>query len=144
MEENKNEQISTQITQTVEADIESTGEDKVEVSLGKFKDVQSLVNAYNSLQAEFTKRCQRLKELEGKIEKGDKTNVPQEQTDEHAKPNTTFIDKEQVLKEYLLEVLGKKPQAIVMNGTGVGVKTPVNRPKTIEEAGKLAKNLLNK
>lgn len=144
MEENKNEQISTQITQTVEADIESTGEDKVEVSLGKFKDVQSLVNAYNSLQAEFTKRCQRLKELESKIEKGDKTNVPQEQTDEHAKPNTTFIDKEQVLKEYLLEVLGKKSQAIVMNGTGVGVKTPVNRPKTIEEAGKLAKNLLNK
>ncbi len=143
MEENKNEQISTQITQTVEADIENTGEDKVEVSLGKFKDVGALVNAYNSLQAEFTKRCQRLKELEGKIEKGDKTNVPQEQTDEHAKPNTTFIDKEQVLKEYLLEVLGKKPQAIVMNGTGVGVKAPVNRPKTIEEAGKLAKNLLN-
>ena len=144
MDENKNEQISTQNTQTAEADIENTGEDKVEVSLGKFKDVGALVNAYNSLQAEFTKRCQRLKELESKIENSDKTSVPQEQTDEHAKPNTTFIDKEQVLKEYLLEVLGKKPQAIVMNGTGVGVKAPVNRPKTIEEAGKLAKNLLNK
>ena len=144
MEENKNEQTTTEQTQTAEADVENTGEEKVEVSLGKFKDVGALVNAYNSLQAEFTKRCQRLKELESKIENGDKTSVPQQPTNDHAKQNTTFIDKEEVLKEYLLEVLGKKPQAIVMNGTGVGVKAPVNRPKTIEEAGKLAKNLLNK
>lgn len=144
MEENKNEQTATVQTQTAEADIENTGEGKVEVSLGKFKDVGALVNAYNSLQAEFTKRCQRLKELESKIENSEKTSASQQQTNDHAKPNTTFIDKDEVLKEYLLEVLGKKPQAIVMNGTGVGVKAPVNRPKTIEEAGRLAKNLLNK
>lgn len=35
-----------------------------EVSYGKFKNAESLLNAYNSLQAEFTRRCQRLKELE--------------------------------------------------------------------------------
>lgn len=32
--------------------------------LGKFKDAKSLLNAYNSLQSEFTKKCQRLSELE--------------------------------------------------------------------------------
>lgn len=33
-------------------------------SLGKFKDAQSLLIAYNNLQAEFTRKCQRLKEFE--------------------------------------------------------------------------------
>ena len=32
--------------------------------LGKFKDAKSLLNAYNSLQSEFTKKCQKLSELE--------------------------------------------------------------------------------
>ena len=32
--------------------------------LGKFKDAISLLNAYNSLQSEFTKKCQKLSELE--------------------------------------------------------------------------------
>lgn len=33
-------------------------------SLGKFKSTQALMDAYNSLQAEFTKKCQKLSELE--------------------------------------------------------------------------------
>jgi hypothetical protein len=33
-------------------------------NLGKFKDVKSLLNAYNALQSEFTRRCQKVKELE--------------------------------------------------------------------------------
>ena len=35
-----------------------------EGSLGKFKDAESLLSAYNSLQAEFTRKSQRLSELE--------------------------------------------------------------------------------
>ena len=31
---------------------------------GKFKDAESLLDAYNNLQAEFTRKCQRLSELE--------------------------------------------------------------------------------
>ncbi|MDR3263477.1 MAG: hypothetical protein LBT30_04125 [Clostridiales bacterium] len=34
------------------------------VSVGKFKSAETLLKAYNSLEAEFTKRSQRLKELE--------------------------------------------------------------------------------
>ena len=39
--------------------------------LGKFKDVQTLMQAYTDLEAEFTRRSQRLKELE----KGNKANI---------------------------------------------------------------------
>ena len=41
--------------------------------LGKFKDVNALMEAYNHLQAEFTRRSQRLKELErmGKPDDGE-------------------------------------------------------------------------
>lgn len=38
--------------------------------LGKFKTVDALLDAYNSLEAEFTRRSQRLKELEGKTLNG--------------------------------------------------------------------------
>ena len=33
-------------------------------SIGKFKNTESLLNAYNNLQAEFTRKCQRLAEFE--------------------------------------------------------------------------------
>ena len=33
-------------------------------NFGKFKDAKSLLNAYNALQSEFTRRCQKVKELE--------------------------------------------------------------------------------
>ncbi|MBQ8748951.1 MAG: hypothetical protein IJZ29_00560 [Clostridia bacterium] len=37
-------------------------------SFGKFKTADALVNAYNNLQAEFTRRCQRIKSLEKQLE----------------------------------------------------------------------------
>ena len=138
MEKEKNEQILPQ-TQTAEAEV-TKGEDKGEISLGKFKDVGALLNAYNSLQSEFTKRCQKIKELESKID--DKTSVPSSPQAESAKSEQ--VDKEKILKEYLLDVIGKMPSAVIMDGAGTSVKTPINRPKTILEAGNLAKNLLNK
>lgn len=46
--------------------------------LGKFKDVDALARAYRELQAEFTKRCQRLKELE-------KTGIDEVQLDNSGK-----------------------------------------------------------
>ena len=147
MEQIINEQIELK-THTVDTEKEM-GDKKSEVSFGKFKDAESLVNAYNSLQSEFTKRCQKIKELEGKLaESENKTttqNINEKSESEQAQAvevGEKRVDKDDVLKEYLLDVLGKKPKAIVMDGAGAGVKTPVSRPKTIEEAGNLAKNLL--
>ena len=139
MQEILNEQTQAQ-AQTAGAE-EVIGASEQAVSLGKFKDVESLLSAYNSLQSEFTKRCQKIKELESKIESGDKAKVPPEKETVH-QTDTTPIDKTEILKEYLFEVLGKKPSAIILDGAGAGVKTPVSRPKTIKEAGSLAENLL--
>ena len=36
--------------------------------LGKFKDSESLLNAYNELQSEFTRKCQKLSEAEKKLQ----------------------------------------------------------------------------
>ena len=43
---------------------EKSGPENASAVLGKFKDVNALARAYESLQAEFTRRSQRLKELE--------------------------------------------------------------------------------
>ena len=140
MEEKINEQ-TLYIAQSATAE-EEKGVKSEEVSLGKFKDVGALLNAYNSLQAEFTKRCQKIKELEGKLD--DKTIVPSAPQAENVEKVDTKEEKEKAIKEYLLDILGKKPSAVIMDGAGTSVKTPVNRPTTILEAGNLAKNLLNK
>lgn len=41
-------------------------------SFGKFKSADALLNAYNSLEAEFTRRSQRLRELEGRLQDGNR------------------------------------------------------------------------
>ena len=143
MEEFKNEQTLT-TSQSAEAE-ENLGEQKESVSFGKFKDANSLLNAYNSLQSEFTKRCQRLKELEGELETSEKTTVPQVETrgkEEETKRDITLEEKEDILKDYLKGVLNSKAKAVVLDGVGGGVKTPPNKPKTIAEAGKIFKEIL--
>lgn len=61
-------------TQNVEKTVDNVESDG---SLGKFKDAQSLLTAYNNLQAEFTKKCQALSELKAKSQE----NAPVEQND---------------------------------------------------------------
>ena len=144
-DQTKNEQTLVE-AQPAEADKEVKGEEaKTEVSLGKFKDVQSLIQAYNSLQSEFTKRCQRIKELEGEVSKVDKASAPTNETsvgEEKVKQGITQQEKEQILKDYLKGIVSSKQIAILMDGNGIGVKTPVSKPKTIAEAGALAKEIL--
>ena len=141
MNESTNEQTE-QISQIAEAKV--VGGEESSVSLGKFKDVNALIAAYNSLQAEFTKRCQRIKELEARAAVDKVT--PTEKTDksENQSISITEEEKENFIKGYLKEIMGAKSKAIVMDDFGVSVKTPVNKPKTVEEAGRLAKELLAK
>jgi hypothetical protein len=136
MEQLKNEQTEQQ-THTAAAE-QVTGEDGGEVSLGKFKNTAALLSAYNSLQSEFTKRCQKVKDLEAQLSAVEKDNTPTK-TEEISE-----TEKQDVLKEYLKGVLSKKQSAIVMDGAGTGFKTPISRPKTIAQAGVLAQEIFNK
>ena len=89
--ENINEQTEL-TTHTAEAE-QVKGEGKSEVSLGKFKDANALLNAYNSLQSEFTKRCQRVKELESAL------SVDKESLTNETSPTEKVKEQEQVQKE---------------------------------------------
>ena len=114
-------------------------------SYGKFKDATALLNAYNQLQSEFTKRCQRVKELEAMVKDADKENAPaQSITEQKGERVDSKDDKDNILKKYLIEILAKKQSAIVLDGVGVGVKTPIERPKTLAQAGMLAKEIFSK
>lgn len=146
MEQLSCEQIKEEQTENAKNNALSVGD--ADISLGKFKDVKSLLNAYNSLESEFTKRCQRIKELEGKFAP-DKTEVPsadkgaeaindKDKIDEKVK----IADETEILKEYLKNVMASKQKAVVIDEAGVGLKTPVFKPKTIAEAGLLAKEIL--
>ena len=142
-----NEQNDEQIEQSAhtEASEQLKGASDKTVSLGKFKDVNALLDAYNSLQSEFTKRCQRLKELEGKLEV-DKVNAPTEEKDVGVTPSAVLSeeDKNEILKDYVKSVMGLKQSAVIFTGAGLGVKTPADKPKSISEAGVLAKEILQK
>ena len=110
---------------------------KAEISLGKFKDVNSLLQAYNSLESEFTKRCQRIKELEG----GAKTDNAEAPVDNAGDLKGTSDEKEEILKDYLKGILKSRQTAVLLGDAGVGVKAPADKPKSIAEAGMLAKEI---
>lgn len=52
--------------------------------IGKFKDAKTLLSAYNNLQSEFTRKCQKLSELE--------KNSPKQQETENVKQFETLDD----------------------------------------------------
>ena len=55
-------------SQTAGADIELGDGLTNQKPIGKFKDAQALLKAYESLEAEFTRRSQRLKTIEGELQ----------------------------------------------------------------------------
>ena len=71
--------------------------------LGKFKDAKTLLEAYNSLQAEFTRKSQKLAEFQKENEKNAIFQQP-EDIDEILKDETT--DKEKYKKE-ITEIVSK-------------------------------------
>ena len=127
-----------------EENMQPQGEQEREVSLGKFKSVDALVHAYGQLEAEFTRRSQRLKQLE------EERNAPQAQASESAPPMQDSAESEEerlfravnenesvrarVVSEYLASLKGVP----LMAGGGAGVTAPKSRAKTVAEAGNLA------
>ena len=114
----------------------------------KFKDVKTLVKAYEDLEAEFTRRSTRLKELE-------KENKAQPSPDgAESAPSQLSEDellsaalsservREAVIKEYLGSV--SRQGAVPLISGGGGVAAPRLAPKTLKEAGRLAQEFLNK
>ncbi len=118
-------------------------ENESEVLPPKFKNVTALLNAYNSLQSEFTKRCQKIKELEG-ILNAEKVSSPADKIGEQIQDGQGITEegKIEILKGYLKEVASNGQKVIFIDNDGVGVKARTEKPKSIREAGILAKEIL--
>lgn len=112
---------------------------KEELLAGKFKSVDALVRAYGELEAEFTRRSQRLKALEGEERKGEEAHPVMDDDGLYAAASGNEEVKARLLSDYLASLKGVP----LLSGTGAGVTAPPVRPKTIREAGRLALGFLN-
>ena len=167
-------------------------------NLGKFKDVESLLKAYNSLQTEFTKKSQRLSEIENsktefsreeKLTKAitelKESHINANKFAEELKQQLKEIDsdnysilvkdallnkldkefksaedyagdneflnnyiynnqqiKENIIRDYLQNLTNATPVKVVSKLSSSIPISPPNQPTTIQEAGRLAKNII--
>lgn len=145
---------------------EAEGINEVAAGPKKFKDVQALIDAYTALEAEFTRRSQRLKELEANKEEAssatpvnieatsdntpsqavdsDSTqgaSAPMQQAVEGVRP-LTMQEKNAVIEEYLNGIHSNRTVPFVT--VGGAVKTARVTPKTTSEAAALARRYFSK
>lgn len=117
--------------------------EEIAAGLKKFKDVQALIDAYTALEAEFTRRSQRLKELEASKEQQPVQTasevVPSQCAAEERCESRKLSQEEKnaVIEEYLSGVCANKGVPFVT--AGGAVRAERNTPKTLSEAGMLAK-----
>jgi 5'-deoxynucleotidase YfbR-like HD superfamily hydrolase len=120
--------------------------------LGKFKDVEALMTAYKNLEAEFTRRSTRLKELEAQQNTANGANNERElaekvQGNEHlpVAPSVEELTKaameneeikKAIIGQYVTSLSAAKSVPLMTGGTTVAATR--NVPKTIKEAGALA------
>ena len=127
---------------------EAEKENKAAAVLGKFKDVQTLMQAYSDLEAEFTRRSQRLKELEkenkAKVPPDGTEQAPSQTGEEELIKNALANEKVRnaVIGDYLKNV--ERVQGVPLIAGGGGVAAPKTAPKTVREAGRLAQQFLGK
>lgn len=107
---------------------------------GKFKSVEALMSAYLALEAEFTRRSQRLKELEESkaVEAPSPECLEEEKLLSAALASSSV--REAVVGEYLKTVFSGKSVPLIVGG--VSCAAPQSSPKSVKEAAALAKQFL--
>lgn len=103
---------------------------------GKFKSVDALLHAYNSLEAEFTRRSQRLRELEGR----ENCAQPRGESAPAAEGDAAI---EERIERAVERAIAARAPYVMAEGGGYAAAPP-QRAKTVEEAGALARELFRK
>ena len=117
----------------------TAAEVRAEPDLGKFKSVDALARAYKELEAEFTRRSQKLKALEdAKTQKGEAGAVREDELYRMVNENEGV--RARVLSDYLSSLKGVP----LLANSGVGVTAERAVPKTFGEAGAMALSYLKK
>ena len=102
--------------------------------LGKFKSVDALLRAYSQLEAEFTRRSQKLKALEdASSQKSGETGAVREE-ELYRMVNENEGVRARVLSDYLASLKGVP----LLTNSGVGITAETAAPKNFAEAGKHA------
>lgn len=140
--------------EAVTADTAEAEKENAAAVTGKFKDVKALMDAYQALEAEFTRRSQRLKELEANKEAetpavenaaAENAEAPSQKAEEQKKGITPDMlgdeVKNAVIEEYLNGVFSKRGVPFVTGGGAVA--TQRRTPSTLKEAGALANKLFS-
>ena len=90
-------------SQGAEAHVEMGESECSSSPFGKFKSADDLLHAYNNLQSEFTRKCQRLSELESTASV-DKNISPQYESDNWHEQIGEFLESHPDAKEYASEI----------------------------------------
>lgn len=134
------EKVQAAADNTAEAEEKTTAVPE----LGKFKSVDALLNAYRALEAEFTRRNQRLKELEDGNKAADVRTPPSPESANENPPSPPLIDEEvkrAVIEDYLKAVSCK---GVPLMSGGIAPAAPRTTLKSVKEAGELAQKYFKK
>ena len=125
----------------VTAEAAEAEKDTAATELGKFESVSALLAAYKSLEAEFTRRSQRLKELEegNKACHETEDGTPSRESGDGVSGLDESV-KNAVIEDYLKTVASGKSVPLIIGG--VSSAAPRFAPKTVKEAGALAEKFL--
>ena len=118
-------------------------EDTTKVDLGKFQNVDALMRAYKELEAEFTRRSQRLRALEAAAAQTDAAQQdaarqPRAEADAHEELYRAVRGDEGVCARIVGEYLASCKGVPLLGGGGAGVTAPVKRAQTFKDAGNMA------
>ena len=140
--ENTAEVENNQSSDTCAADTAEAENNSAAAAYGKFADAEALYSAYLALEAEFTRRSQRLKELEG--ENKAQTDDASSHTGEASEISAPLSEevRRAVIEDYLKTVAAGKGAPILAGG--VGCAAPKNTPRSVSEAGRLVRQFFNK
>ncbi len=131
--------------------IPADGDKKEGTSLGKFNSAEELLKAYTALESEFTKRSQKLKELEsranlqkeGENDKQTATAARAAQTIEAQESKSCMQGQTDVVEGYMRLIRENLSPRSLPKGGAIPL-SPVSKPRTIKEAGEIAKKLLER
>lgn len=89
---------------TLTEEFAGASENGASTVLGKFKDVSALERAYESLQAEFTRRSQKLRELEKTVENFKKEQAAQSGAEKLRKTAKAKREEQRVFDEFIADM----------------------------------------
>ena len=110
-------------------------ENTTQVDLGKFQNVDALMRAYRELEAEFTRRSQRLRALEAAAEAPQPARA---EADAHEELYRAVKGDEGVCARIVGEYLASCRGVPLLGGGGAGVTAPARKAQSFKDAGNMA------